>query len=128
MRMDPHAIATIVTFLTGGGLITLITQMVRARTTIKTGALSSTRAVVKDLVEARNEAEQRLDHQTARADYWQGLAANYAYQLRSAGIIPDPEKPVPPIATAALKQEERRRRRTAARDHHDLEDSGDILS
>ena len=61
MKVDPGVVATLVTFLTGGGVITLFTQLLRARTTIKTGALSSTRAVVKDLVEARNEAETVLN-------------------------------------------------------------------
>jgi hypothetical protein len=125
LKFSPDVTQTIVTFLTGGGLIALITTAVRGFRTIRTGALASTRAVVKDLVEARNEAEDRLDQATIERDFWRTVAGTYGYQLTSAGIVPKPANPQPPKATRATEQagrDARRSRRDA------LEDSGDIFN
>ena len=59
MNVDADVIKTLVTFLTSASFIALITGIVRSVRTVRTGALSSTRAVVKGLVQARNEAEDR---------------------------------------------------------------------
>jgi hypothetical protein len=123
--MSPEVIAVIVTFLTGGGLITLITQAVRGWRSVRTGALSSTRGVVKDLIEARDEAEDRRDECEARAMYWQSVAGGYHYQLTSRGAKPDPLNPSPPTLTPAAK---RARRRARNADRPSLEESGDVLS
>lgn len=123
MNLDPDVIKTLVTFLTGGGLIALITGVIRSVRTVRTGALSSTRAVVKGLVEARNEAEDREDAQRRRADYWQDVAGRYSFQLRRAGVTPDPRNPMPPPVTAEDRREARQER-----DRQRIEDSGDIMS
>jgi hypothetical protein len=125
VKLSADVTQTLVTFLTGGGLIALITTAVRGFRTIRTGALASTRAVVKDLVEARNEAETRLDQALIERDFWRTIAGTYAYQLTRAGLAPKPSNPQPPKATRATEQagrDERRRRRDV------LEDSGDIFS
>lgn len=125
MKLSPDVTQTLVTFLTGGGLIALITAAVRGFRTIRTGALSSTRAVVRGLVEARNEAEDRLDRSLVERDYWRGVAGNYSFQLRSRGIVPNPENPTPPRLTASIEQAARKERR---RKRDELEDSGEILT
>jgi len=124
VKIDPGVTQTLVTFLTGGGLIALITAAVRGFRTVRTGALSSTRAVVRDLVTARNEAEDRLDHALTERDFWRGVAGNYSYQLSSRGITPNPENPVPPKQSAAMQQAQRTERR---RKRDELEDSGEII-
>lgn len=123
MNLDPEVTRTLVTFLTGGSFIALVTGIIRSVRTVRTGALSSTRAVVKSLVEARNEAEEREDFQRRRADYWQSIAGRYGYQLRQAGITPNPEKPRPPAVTADDRWRDRR-----DRENRRLEDSGDIMA
>jgi hypothetical protein len=125
VKLSPDVTQTLVTFLTGGGLIALITAAVRGFRTIRTGALSSTRAVVRGLVEARNEAEDRLDRSLVERDYWRGVAGNYSFQLRSRGIVPNPENPTPPRLTASIEQAARKERR---RKRDELEDSGEILT
>jgi hypothetical protein len=52
--------------------------------------------VIRDLVDDRADAETRLEHMTRVADYWRGVSGNYGFQLRSAGITPNPEDPIPP--------------------------------
>lgn len=117
MKLSPEVIQTLVTFLTGGGLVTLIAQGYKSIRTVRTGALSSTRAVVKDLVEARNEAEDRLDEAQREVNYWRDITGRYGFQLRQAGITPDPENPLPPRMTASIQRGARR----------DSEESGDIF-
>ena len=123
MKLDPDVIKTLVTFLTGGGLLALVTGIVRSVRTVRTGALSSTRAVVKGLVQARNEAENREDERTRERDYWRDIAGRYHFQLRSAGIRPDPPHPQPPHISDADRRQLRRER-----DDRRIEDSGDIMA
>lgn len=129
MNLDPDVTRTLVTFLTGGGLIALITAVARSYRTVRTGALASTRAVVKDLVQARNEAEARQDIADRRAMHWQDIAMGYRRQLLSAGIAPEPRDPKPPpMNPRAVKSDRERRDRTPGRrGERELEDTGDIL-
>jgi hypothetical protein len=124
VKLDPEVIQTLVTFLTGGGLITLMVAVIRSYRTVRTGALSSTRAVVKDLVEARNVAEARQDAADRRAVYWQDVAISYRRQLFDAGITPSPMILNPPPLNGEVQADRVRRDRTRRRD---LEDSGDSI-
>ncbi len=95
-------LSVLIPALTGGGLWALFSQGIKARNSLRAGARASTRAVVADMAEARQEAEDRAEHQTRLAEFWRATAANYSYQLRSNGITPDPEHPLPPkMAVAA---------------------------
>lgn len=129
MKTDPGVTQTLVTFLTGGGLLALIAAVVRSWRTVRTGALASTRAVVKDLVEARNEAEARQDVADRRSVFWQDVAMRYRRQLVTAGITPDPKDPKPPPmnAQAVRTDRARRDRQPGRRFQAELEDTGDIL-
>jgi hypothetical protein len=129
VKLDPDVTQTLVTFLTGGGALALIAAIVRSYRTVRTGALSSTRAVVKDLVEARNEAEARQDVADRRSVFWQDVAMRYRRQLVSAGITPDPRDPKPPPMNAQTARTDRARRdrQPGRRSERELEDTGDIL-
>jgi tRNA(Met) C34 N-acetyltransferase TmcA len=107
VKINPEVIQTLVTFLTGGGLITLLVAAVRSYRTVRTGALSSTRAVVKDLVEARNEAESRQDAADRRAVYWQDVAMQYRQQLLESRIMPEPRILNPPPINQQLPRRKR---------------------
>lgn len=96
MKLTPEAVQVIVTFLVGGGLATLVTQIARAVSSMRTGARATTREVVKDLAESRDNAEGRLSVVQRDLEYWRNIAGGYSYQMRQAGIIPDPPDPCPP--------------------------------
>ncbi len=102
----------LITFVVGGGLAALITAATRGYRSIRSGARASTREVVKDLAAARDEAEAREARVRQDRDYWRSVAGDYGYQLRSAGLVPDPEKPRQPSEVIA----ERRRPRRSARE------------
>jgi hypothetical protein len=123
VKVDPEVIQTLVTFGTGGGLFALIAGIVRTVRTVRTGALSSTRAVVRSLVQARNEAEDREDVRTRERDYWRDIAGRYSFQLRNAGIRPDPPHPQPPRVS-----DDDRRQLRRERDERRIEDSGDVMA
>lgn len=124
MDLNSDAVAGLVAFLTGGGALTLVAYLFRGIRTVRTGALSSTRAVVKDLVEARNEAEARRDQAMSDAEYYRSIAGGYAYQLTKNGIRPKPEHMRPPKLSADFAREARERRYQG----RDLEDSGDVMA
>jgi hypothetical protein len=86
----------IITFVVGGGFAALITQGVKVWKSLSLGARATTRAVVRDLADARGEAEARLEHERRVSEYWRAVAGNYSFQLRAAGEVPDPENPIPP--------------------------------
>ena len=96
MKVDGDMVATLLTFIVGGGLATLVTQLVRSWSALRAGTRATTREVVKDLAAARDEAEDRLESRTADLDYWRGVAADYNYQLRQAGLVPMPQTPIAP--------------------------------
>jgi hypothetical protein len=107
-----------VTFLVGGGAAALVTTVVKAVGSMRIGSRTASRGVVRDAVEARRDAERRLEHEKRVSDYWRGVAGNYNYQLRSNGIMPDPAKPVPPVV----------RVKTEARSRRDIQELEDTLS
>lgn len=118
MKIDQNLITTLITFIIGGGLATFITQVARSWGTLRSGARASTREVVKDLAAARDEAEEREADIRRDKDYWRNVAGGYAFQLRSAGIEPDPPTPLSPSEVrrdkARAKQQVRDARGTRA--------------
>jgi hypothetical protein len=96
VTLTPELVQTLLTFIVGGGLVTLITQLVRGWRSLKTGARASTREVVKDLAAARDEAEDREAEVRLDKDYWRAVAGDYGYQLRARGITPNPPEPRSP--------------------------------
>lgn len=117
MTITPEMIQALLTFIVGGGLITLVTQVVRGSRSLRAGARASTREIVKDLAAARDEAEDRLARVRQDRDYWRSVAGDYGYQLRSHGHVPIPESPRSPSEREAEKPARtsaRRRRADAA--------------
>lgn len=100
----------LITFMLGGGAIALVTQMIRASRLWRSGRLATTREVIRDIAAARDEAEEREEEQREDALYWSATAAGYHFQLRQAGLTPEPARPESPSA---------RRRRLAAAGRRD---------
>ncbi len=117
-------LSVLIPALTGGGLWALFSQGIKARNSLRAGARASKRAVVRDMAEARQEAEARAEHHTRLAEFWRATAANYSYQLRSNGITPDPEHPVPPQVAVAADAAARATVREVEKAEHDRDDSG----
>lgn len=109
MKPDSSVVSIVIAVVTSGALATLMTQLVRGWGSLKKGARASTRAVINDMAEDRQSAEDRLEHMTRVAEHWRALAGNYNYQLRANGITPDPENPIPP--SAAVREGVRVRKR-----------------
>lgn len=109
----PQMTSEIITFVVGGGLAALITAVVRGYRSVRAGARASTREVVKDLVADRDAAEARTARTQRDRDYWRSVAGDYGYQLRSAGLVPDPERPRSPTEREADRPRTARRRRAA---------------
>jgi hypothetical protein len=94
----------LVALLTGGGATALVGLLIRSIRTLRAGARASIRDVVKDLSAARNAADDRARTAEQDRDFWHTTAAGYAYQLRDAGINPQPSSPVPPSALRARRR------------------------
>ncbi len=111
MKIDQTMVQALLAFIVGGGLLGLVTQVVRSWSSIKSGARANTREVIKDLAAARDESEDREATVRRDKDYWRGVAADYGFQLRSAGLTPDPAKPMSPSERAReMGQREQTRR------------------
>lgn len=91
--MSPQTRETLVTtlfaFITSGGLVALVTTIVKATRARREGVRALEREAISDL---------GRDRRLARADarFFAGIVGTYARQLRAAGIEPDPPNPVPP--------------------------------
>jgi hypothetical protein len=111
VNINKDVMTTIVTFVVTGGLAAMITQLARSWGVLRSGSRANTRELVKDLAAARDEAEERLAVQTADVDYWRGVAGDYSYQLRQAGLMPMPAEPMAPSARfrQGVTKEQRRR-------------------
>lgn len=109
MTISSDHIQLVITFVVGGGLLTLVTQLARVFGSFRSGARASTREVIKDLAAARDEAEEREATLRRDKDYWRNVAGAYGFQLRSRGITPDPAEPMSPSERAReMGQRERR--------------------
>lgn len=116
MKLGPDDISALITFLVGGSAATLVTQVLRGASSLRKGARASTREVVKDLAEARDETEDRLKVMTRDMEYWRSVAGGYIFQMARAGLAPQPAEPSPPSAAVI-----RRRHRNL-----DPDDSGEF--
>lgn len=110
MSWSSDVIQTLVTFLVGGGLVTLIAQVVRGVSALRTGARASTRAVILDLAAARDDADNRAITYQRDSEFWRNTCAAYSFQMRTAGLTPDPTNPVPPSEQVGLVHRRRDRR------------------
>lgn len=111
MTISGNVLQALMTFIIGGGLAALVTQLVRGWSSLRTGARASTREVIKDLAAARDEAEEREASLRRDKDYWRGVAGDYGYQLRQAGVLPSPSEPMSPSELRREGQNSPRRRR-----------------
>jgi len=63
---------------------------------LRAGARARERETLAELIRSRNDAE-------ADRDFWRDTAAGYRWQLRDAGVEPDPAKPVQPSERRATR-------------------------
>lgn len=96
MALSQDTTEALITFLLGGGVITLVTQGIRASRLWRSGRLATTREVIRDIAAARDEAEEREADLRRDKDYWRGVAGDYGFQLRAAGLVPHPAEPKSP--------------------------------
>ncbi len=89
---------------------TFLTQIIRGYLSLRTGARANTREVVKDLAAARDDEESRHTITQRDRDFWRNVAGAYAYQMRRAGLVPDPAEPVPPSEQPPTRPRPLRRR------------------
>lgn len=94
--ISPDLLKGLLAFVTSGALAALITQLVRALLSLRSGARASNREVIKDLAAARDDAEDRAAKWLRDKDYWRGVAGDYNYQLRAGGKVPEPAEPQSP--------------------------------
>lgn len=113
----------IITLILGGAGVTLITTAVWAFNTLRTGARARAREILADLEAARDAAEDRARVKTVEAVFWQGIAGMYGYQLRRAGLDPEPSNPRPP---SAANPSERGRRAQQGRVRRDAATTGEL--
>jgi hypothetical protein len=86
----------IITALLGGGGAVFLGALIKGWSDLRAGVRAREREAVADLAAARADAEDRRVDAERDRDYWRSVAAGYGYQLRHAGMAPDPEAPVPP--------------------------------
>lgn len=87
---------TLITALLGGGGAMFLGALVKGYSSLRGGARASTREAITDISTARDDEAKRRSVAEADRDYWRAIAGRYGYQLRTAGINPDPETPEPP--------------------------------
>jgi hypothetical protein len=103
--MSGSTLQALLTFVLGGGAIALVTQIVKASRLWRSGRLATTREVIRDIAAARDEAEDREAILRQDKDYWRSVAADYSFQLRQAGLLPNPPEPMSP--SERQRQEDR---------------------
>lgn len=86
----------VITALLGGGGAVFLGALIKGWSDLRAGARAREREAVTDLAAARDDAEHRRALAERDRDYWRAIAGRYGYQLRQAGINPDPETPEPP--------------------------------
>ncbi|MFC5007376.1 hypothetical protein ACFPIJ_57395 [Dactylosporangium cerinum] len=87
---------TLITALLGGGGALFIGALVKGYTSLRGGARASTREAITDIATARDDKARRRGEAERDRDYWRAISGRYGYQLRTAGINPDPETPEAP--------------------------------
>lgn len=96
MPSDSALITTLITTLLGGGGALFLAALIKGWADLRGGARAREREAVTDLATARDDAEHRRAVAERDRDYWRAIAGRYGYQLRNAGINPDPEMPEAP--------------------------------
>lgn len=94
--MATNYLPTIVTALLSGGGAVFVSSLVKSYSSLRRGARARERETISDLVARADEADERERTAARDRDYWRGVAGRYGYQLRTAGINPDPQDPVQP--------------------------------
>lgn len=79
----------LITALISAGGVSFLGAAFRGWGTLRAGARARERETVAEMIRSRNLAE-------ADRDYWRDVAGGYRWQLRDAGIAPDPATPVQP--------------------------------
>jgi tRNA A37 N6-isopentenylltransferase MiaA len=87
---------TLITALLGGGGALFIGALAKGYTSLRGGARASTREAITDIAAARDDEAKRRSAAEADRDYWRAITGRYGFQLRNAGINPDPETPEAP--------------------------------
>lgn len=86
----------LITLVLGGSGAIAFGTLVRGWLDLRRGTRAIDRGVVKDAVADRDQAEARTARAERDRDYWRSVAGGYHWQLRTAGVMPLPEMPVPP--------------------------------
>lgn len=89
-------IPIIITALLGGGGAVFLGALIKGWSDLRAGARAREREAVTDLAAARDDSETRRATAERDRDYWRAVAGRYGYQLRQAGLKPDPETPEAP--------------------------------
>lgn len=79
----------LITALISAGGATFLGSVVKGWGSLRSGARARERETLAELIRSRNDAE-------ADRDFWRDTAAGYRWQLRDAGVEPDPATPVQP--------------------------------
>ncbi len=89
-------VTALVSFLLSAGGIGSIRIAFRGLKRLRGGARQLEREVYADI--AKSLASERQDREWAEADRdcWRDVAGRWRFQLRDAGIMPDPDEVVPP--------------------------------
>jgi hypothetical protein len=94
--MSSDTTTTLITALLGGGGALFIGALVRGYGSLRGGARASTREAITDIATARDDEAKRRAEAEKDRDYWRAITGRYGYQLRTAGVNPDPETPEAP--------------------------------
>ena len=99
--MAPDVIVALVGAMLGGGGLAFVQAVVGGIAGLRAGARTHERESVHDLSRARDAADERAGRAETDRDYWRDIAGHYRYQLTSAGLTPEPERPAPPSTRPA---------------------------
>jgi hypothetical protein len=89
-------IPIVITALLGGGGAVFVGTLLKGWSDLRAGARAREREAIADIAEARAQENLRRAAAERDRDYWRSIAARYGYQLRQAGLHPEPEAPEAP--------------------------------
>lgn len=110
-------VPVVITALLGGGGAVFLGALIKGWADLRAGARARERETVTDLAAARDDAETRRSSAERDRDYWRSIAGRYGYQLRQAGVKPDPETPEPPSDKERTRELRDPRRGRRSRGH-----------
>lgn len=94
--MAAEYLPTVVTALLSGGGAVFIGSVAKSWSSLRGGARARERETITDLAHRADLADGRERRAARDRDYWRRISGNYGFQLRQAGIKPDPDDPVQP--------------------------------